>query len=50
MDLHQQQSEFPKCMNSIRLCSLFEKSQLVNFVAALLNALLKFLDSTDRSQ
>ena len=50
-DLHQQQSEFPKHMNSIRLCySLFKKSQLVDFVAALLDALLKFLDLTDRSQ
>ena len=50
VDLHQQQLEFPKCMNSIRLRSLFKKSQSVDFVAALLNALLKFLDSTDRSQ
>ena len=49
-DLHQQQSEFPKCMNGIRLRSLFKKSQSVNFVAALLNALPKFLDSTDGSQ
>ena len=44
------QSEFPKCMNGISLCSLFKKSQSVDFVAALLNALPKFLDSTDRSQ
>jgi hypothetical protein len=49
-DLHQQQSEFPKGMNSIRLCSLFKKSQSVDFVTALLNALPKFLDSTNRSQ
>ena len=50
MDLHQQQSEFPKHMSSIGLHSLFKKSQLVNFVAALLDALPKFLDSTNRSQ
>ena len=37
-------------MNSIGLRSLFKKSQLVDFVAALLDALLKFLDLTDRSQ
>ena len=37
-------------MNSIGLCSLFKKSQLVDFVMALLDALPKFLDSTDRSQ
>ena len=49
-DLHQQQSEFPKCMNGIRLRSLFKKSQSVDFVTALLDALLKFLDSTDGSQ
>ena len=49
-DLHQQQLEFPKHMNSIGLCSLFKKSQLVDFVAALLNALPWFLDSTNRSQ
>ena len=50
MDLHQQQSEFPKCMSSTGLCSLFKKSQSVNFITALLDALLKFLDLTDRSQ
>ena len=49
-DLHQQQSEFPKHMNGIRLCSLFKKSRSVNFVAALLDALPKFLDSTNGSQ
>ena len=49
-DLHQQQSEFPKHMNGIGLHSLFKKSLSVHFVAALLNALPKFLDSTDRSK
>ena len=49
-DLHQQQSEFSKHMNSIRLHSLFKKSQSVDFVAALLDALPKFLDSIDGSQ
>ena len=47
---HQQQSEFPKCMNGIGLRSLFKKSQSVDFVAALLDALPKFLDSTDGSK
>ena len=37
-------------MNSIRLRSLFKKSQSVDFITALLDALLKFLDSTDGSQ
>ena len=50
VDLHQQQSEFPKCMNGIGLRSLFKKSQSVDFVTALLDALPKFLDSTDRSK
>ena len=49
-DLHQQQSEFPKRMNGIGLRSLFKKSQSVDFVAALLDALPKFLDSTDGSK
>ena len=37
-------------MNSIRLHSLFKKSQSVDFVAAQLDALPKFLDLTDRSK
>ena len=49
-DLHQQQSEFPKHMNGIGLRSLFKKSQSVDFVAAQLDALPKFLDSTNGSK
>ena len=37
-------------MNGIGLRSLFKKSQSVDFVAALLDALPKFLDSTDGSK